>query len=211
MVIVASFWGSIWFLKNFCLVILCIVCYILSGLIFTLDFNSVNLQAFCKLCLIIYQRFCLCFRFLLFLLGFALVLCLLHDCELLIFFTELFVSIFWGPGWWWAFPVWIYVCFGCVPGTTISSLLFWIIQIVWICNLSWGWLLSFSELIRDFLVLLSLGQNCGTYLIFLAPEVHPFTSPLGNGVCYFDSHAGSGLHSQFFRISEAMETKAEID
>lgn len=72
----------------------------------------------------LYQSFCLSVSLSVISAGFALVLCLLHDCELLIFsFRELFVSILWGPGWW-AFPVWIYVCFGCVPGTTISSLLF---------------------------------------------------------------------------------------
>ena len=108
-----------------------------------------------------YQRFCHSFCFLLFLLGFALVLCLLHDCELLIFFRKLFVSILSGPGWWRTLPLWIYVCFGCVPGTTVSSLLFLgSSRLCEFVNPHEGWLVITTHQGTSFpLFLLSLGQE----------------------------------------------------
>lgn len=136
--------------------------------------------------------------------GFALVLCLLHDCELLIFFRELFVSILWGPGWWWAFPVWIYVCFGCVPGTTISSLLFLgSSRLCEFVNPHEGWLVITTHQGTSFpLFLLSLGQELwDLFLIFSCTRGSSFYQSSGKWVCYLIPHAGSGLCLQFFRIS----------
>lgn len=91
---------------------------------------------------------------------FLLVLCLLNDYELLIFFRKLFVSILWGPGRWWVLPVGIYVCLGCAWDHYQFLTFSWIIQVVWICKSSWGLSVTTTHQGNSFpLFLLSLGQE----------------------------------------------------
>ena len=131
------------------------------------------------------------------------MLCLLNDYELLIFFIKLFVSILWGPGWWWVLPVGIYVCLGCAWDHYQFLTFSWIIQVVWICKSSWGLSVITTHQGNSFpLFLLSLGQELwDLFLNYSYTKGSSFYQSSGIWVSYLIPQVGSGLWLLFFHIS----------